>query len=158
MRHLMDRLRLTINERKTRVCVLPEDSFDFLGFTIGRCYSRQTGQAYLGTRPSKRSVQRICRILSAQTRPRWSLTDTETRVRILNRLLVGWATYFCLGPVSPAYAAVDSHARGRLRQWLCRKHKVRGRGTSRYPDEYLYQELGLIRLTLRTRSLPWAQA
>ena len=41
--------------------------------------------------------------------------------------MVGWANYFCLGPVSKAYAAVDNHARRRLRQWLCNKHKVQGK-------------------------------
>ena len=29
------------------------------------------------------------------------------------------------GEVSPAYGVVDRHAVGRLRQWLCRKHKIR---------------------------------
>lgn len=158
MRHLMDRLRLKVNERKTCVCRLPEETFDFLGYTIGRCYSPQTGKSYLGTRPSKRALQRICRKISEQTHRRWSLTAVETRVLSLNRLMIGWANYFRLGAVSPAYAAVDRHARRRLRQWLCRKHKVQGRGTSRYPDEYLDRELGLTRLAVRTRSLPWANA
>jgi len=38
--------------------------------------------------------------------------------------MIGWANYFCLGPVSKAYRAVESHACKRLRQWLCAKHKV----------------------------------
>ena len=157
LRDLMARLKLTLNEQKTRVCRLPEDTFDFLGYTIGRCYSRKTGRAYLGTRPSKRSVQRVCRAISAQTSRRWTPVAAENRVARLNRLLVGWSNYFCLGPVSPAYAAVDRHACRRLRRWLCRKHKAQGRGTSRYPDDHLYQELGLVRLRERTRSLPWAE-
>ena len=158
MRELMARLKLTVNEQKTRVCRLPEETFDFLGYTIGRCYSPRTGRAYLGTRPSKRAVQRVCHAISEQTTRRWVLTDAERQVARLNRLMVGWANYFCLGPVSPAYAAVDRHARRRLRQWLCRKHKVPGRGLSRFPDAYLYRKLGLVRLTVRTRSFPWAKA
>ena len=156
MRHLMQRLKLTVNEAKTCLCRLPDDTFDFLGYTIGRCYSPKTGRAYLGTRPSKKAVQRICRELSDLTSRRWLLVDVENRVNRLNRLLVGWANYFSLGPVSPAYRAVDHHARRRLRQWLCRKHKIQGQGTSRYPEEYLYRELGLVHLPTRTRSFPWA--
>jgi group II intron reverse transcriptase/maturase len=59
MRWMMQRLKLTINEAKTRVCQLPKDRFDFLGYTFERCYSWKTGRAYLGTRPSKKSLTRI---------------------------------------------------------------------------------------------------
>lgn len=76
----------------------------------------------------------------------------------LNRLLVGWGNYFCLGPVSKAYRAVDAHTCKRLRWWLCNKHKRKGQGTKRYPDEYLYEQLGLVRLPMRTHNLPWAKA
>ncbi|MCC7083660.1 MAG: hypothetical protein IT427_01480 [Pirellulales bacterium] len=69
----------------------------------------------------------------------------------------GWANYLRLGPVSNAYRAVDRHAADRLRRWLCRKHKVRGLGFSRFPNEQLDQ-LGLQRLWSRTRNLPWAKA
>jgi len=158
MRHLMLKLKLTVNETKTRVCHLPEDTFDFLGYTIGRCYSPKTGRAYLGTRPSKGSVRRICRQIRELTDRRWYWQAAEERVSRLNRLLVGWSNYFCLGPVSPAYRAVDRHASRRLRRWLCRKHKVRGRGISRFPDEYLYQRLHLVMLRTRTRNFPWAKA
>ena len=64
--------------------------------------------------------------------------------------------YFCLGPVSNAYRAVESHTRRRLRQWLCAKHRVRGMGTGRFSDAHLHDVLGLVRLTTRTRSFPWA--
>ena len=75
----------------------------------------------------------------------------------LNRLISGWANYFRLGPVSKAYRAVERHTRRRLRQWLCAKHKVPGAGTARYPDEVLHEELGLVRLSERTVSFPWAR-
>jgi group II intron reverse transcriptase/maturase len=157
-RNMMQKLKLTINEEKTRICRLPDESFDFLGYTIGRCYSPRTGRAYYGTRPSKRKVQQLCRDVSELTSRRWTLTDAEDRIDRINRKLIGWANYFCLGPVSKAYAAVDTHVSRRLRQWLCAKHKVQGRGTSRFPDAYLYQELGLARLSVRTRNFSWATA
>src|SRR5215475_5684002 len=58
MRDMMTKLKLMVNETKTRVCKLPEEKFDFLGYTFGRCYSPKTGRAYLGTTPSKKRVQR----------------------------------------------------------------------------------------------------
>jgi len=37
MRDMMTKLKLTVNETKTRVRKLPEEKFDFLGYTFGRC-------------------------------------------------------------------------------------------------------------------------
>lgn len=158
MRTMLERLRLAVNEDKTAIRRLPHESVDFLGYTIGRCYSTQTGRAYVGTRPSKRRVRRVMREVSILTAPRYTPLEAEVVVGRLNRLLVGWGNYFCLGPVSRAYRAVDAHARHRLRQWLRHKHKRRGRVTRRYPDEYLYDTLGLVCLPRRTRDLPWAKA
>jgi group II intron reverse transcriptase/maturase len=158
MRAMMGRLGLAVNEDKTGICRLPDESVDFLAYTIGRCYSTQTGRAYVGTRPSKKSVHRVTRAVSALTEPRYTLLEADVIVGRLNRLLVGWGNYFCLGPVSKAYRAVDAHACYRLRQWLRHKHKRRGREAKRYSDEHLYDTLGLVCLPRRTRDLPWAKA
>jgi RNA-directed DNA polymerase len=156
MRDMMTKLKLTVNETKTRVCKLPEEKFDFLGYTFGRCYSTKTGRAYLGTVPSKKRVIRICQAISEETGRNKTLLDQKTVVGTLNRMMIGWANYFCLGPVSKAYCAVERHARQRLRQWLCAKHKLSSGATRRYPLESLHNVLGLVRLTKRTSSLPWA--
>ena len=37
---LMTKLGLTVNEKKTRLVKLPEERFDFLGYTVGRFYGR----------------------------------------------------------------------------------------------------------------------
>ncbi len=158
MRDMMLKLKLTVNEKKTRVCRLPEEKFDFLGYTFGRCYSPKTGRAYIGTVPAKKRVQRICAEISELTGRRQTLRDTKTLVVDLNRRMIGWANYFYLGPVSKAYRAVETHARRRLRQWLCAKHQVSGQGTGRYPDATLHEGLGLVRLTRRTASFPWAKS
>jgi len=156
MRDIMIKLKLTVNETKTRVCKLPEEKFDFLGYTFGRCYSWKTGRAYIGTVPAKKRVKRICEAISELTRRDQLLLDQELVVAKLNRVITGWANYFCLGPVSNAYGAVDRHACKRLRQWLCAKHKVIGAGLNRFPEPSLHQVLGLVRLTARTGSFPWA--
>ena len=48
MRSIMHRLKLTVNEEKTHLCRLPEESFDFLGYTFGRCDSTKTGFRFIG--------------------------------------------------------------------------------------------------------------
>jgi RNA-directed DNA polymerase len=158
MRDMMSKLKLTVNETKTRVCKLPEEKFDFLGYTFGRCYSPKTGRAYIGTVPSKKRVQRICAAISHETGRNKTLLDVEDIVGKLNQMLRGWANYFCLGPVSKAYRAVDQHTRKRLRQWLCAKHQVAWPGTKRFPTASFSKVHGLVSLTERTASLPWANS
>ena len=57
MRTMMSKLKLTVNEQKTRFCRLPEETFDFLGYTLGRNYDCRTGESYLGPRPAQKKVE-----------------------------------------------------------------------------------------------------
>jgi group II intron reverse transcriptase/maturase len=118
MRDIMTKLKLTVNETKTRVI-------------------------------------RVCEAISETTGRDQTLLDQEIVVATLNRTMIGWANYFCLGPVSNAYSAVENHACKRLRQWLCAKHKVMS-GTKRFSRASLHNVLGLVRLSRRPRHLPWA--
>ncbi len=86
------------------------------------------------------------------TAPRTTWQDPEIVVGRINRSLEGWANYFCIGSVGKAYRALDLYAKGRLRRWLCWKHKDASWGTARYPDEYLYERLGLVCLPRRPRN------
>ena len=152
MRVMMVKLKLTVNETKTRVATLPEEKFDFLGYTFGRCYSMKTGRAYLGTAPSKTRVIRICKAISDATGRNRTSLDHKTVVTKLNQMMNGWANYFCLGSASKAYRAVDQHACKRLRQWLCAKHKVSWPAVGKFPHATFNDTFGLVRLTQRKRS------
>ena len=132
--------------------------FDFLGYTFGLCHSRKTGKAYLGTTPSKKSIKRICDAIRVATGQHTTTLSVDKLVKRLNSKLTGWANYFHLGPVAKAYHVVDAQTNYRLRKWLCRKHRVQGQGFNRYPDQYLYEDLKLVRLPGLTRNLPWAKA
>lgn len=158
MRQIMTRLKLRVNEEKTHVRRVPAEHFEFLGYSFGRFYSTKTGRAYLGTQPSKKSIRRLITTVREQTDRKNVLLDAEFVVARLNRALRGWANYFCLGPVSKAYAAIDTYTMRRLHRWLCSKHKIRSSGGARFSAEYITQGLGLVRLPSLTRSLPWATA
>ena len=158
MQRIMIALKLTVNEKKTRIARVPEESFDFLGYTIGRCYSVRTGRAFIGTRPSRKSMRVLCEEITAMTRCHSYRKPAAVIVGEINRKLQGWGNYFSLGAVSRAYRAVDNHVRHRLRQWLNGKHRSRGVHPIRYPATYLHEELGLLQLERRTCNLPWARA
>lgn len=148
MREMMRKLKLTVNEEKTHLCRLPDETFDFLGYTFGRYYSREGGR-YIGQKPSKKKVQSICRRISQWTSIRWGWLDEDEQIARLNRMMQGWANYFSVGPVGDSYRKVTNHARERVRRWLCRKHKSQGHGYTRFPDAYLHDELGLVQLRMR---------
>jgi RNA-directed DNA polymerase len=154
MRSMMSKLKLTVNETKTRTCVLPDETFDFLGYTFGRCYNHRTGAAYLAASPAKKKIAKLCDAIGEQTSSRRTQMDEEEMVGRLNRKLRGWVNYFDLGTVGRAYSVVNYHVTSRLRRWLCRKHKVRGLGYSRYPDRHLYLKLGLYQLSRSGRRFP----
>lgn len=158
MQGIMTTLKLTVNEQKTRTCRVPEESFDFLGYTIGRCYSPKDGRAFIGTRPSAKRVSVICQEISRMTRRQSYWKPVEKMVEDLNRTLRGWGNYFCLGPVSRAYRVVDNHTRHRLRQWLNGKHRSRGYREVRHAPVALHRDFGLLRLSATTANRSWAKA
>jgi RNA-directed DNA polymerase len=158
MEAMMRKPKLEVNREKTRLCRVPEETFDFLGYTFGRCYSTKQKRTYIGTRPSQKKVKGLMERISEKTQRATLTEETTDKVNQLNRMLKGWGNYFSLGPVTKAYRAIDAHTRYRLRQWLRHKHKEQGNGTGAYPDEYLYETLGLVRLERSTRNLPWAKA
>src|SRR6266851_6773615 len=71
--------------------------------------------------------------------------EAEVIVGSLNPKLKGWPNYFCLDPVGASYKAIDAHTSQRLRRWLCKKHKVPGKGTAPLPVPPPRRALWLIR-------------
>jgi RNA-directed DNA polymerase len=153
---VMTKLGLTLNEAKTSVKDARREGFDFLGYTLGPRHLPNGGRWYLGASPSKKSVLRLKTKIGALLTPGNKGAWPEVRTR-LNRLLVGWSAYFSYGGLASAYEAVDRHVYDRTRNFLCKRHKVQGRGTRQFSRELVYGELAVRCLRReRGRSPPWA--
>ena len=151
LRWIVGRLGLKLNEEKTCVRDARKEHFDFLGYTFGPQVSWK-GERYVGFAPSKKRVRRLKESLRTVLH-RGNHAPVDEVVEAMNRKLRGWKAYFRLGARAPAYRAIDTYTRDRLRQFLVRRHKAPGRGARRFSYGYLHEDLGLIRLTEhRTKS------
>jgi group II intron reverse transcriptase/maturase len=156
MQQMMEKLKLTINERKTRRCRVPEETFTFLGFTFGEQVSWKTGRRYLCPAPAKKKVLAVCEKISDLTSSRTGWQSVDVKVAELNRVLRGWGNYFRLGYVTGAWQIVQQHSCRRLRRWMQRRRGRRG-GYQSYPDMQLYEKYRLLNLSRTIRRKPlWA--
>jgi RNA-directed DNA polymerase len=144
-RRVLERLELTLNEKKTSVRNARQERFEFLGYTFGPHYSMRTGQEYIGYSPSNKSVARIKEKVGDHLEPGNVKPWAEVRKR-LNQTLQGWRAYFGCGSTAKAYRAVDEYVYDTVRHFLRRRHKVSSQGTRQFPWERVFGSLGVIRL------------
>jgi group II intron reverse transcriptase/maturase len=156
MTALMTRLGLEVNATKTRIARLPEESFDFLGYTVGRFHGRD-GRPYFGTRPSRKAVKSLLKRIHQRTTRQWYPDEPVSTVRRISSMVRGWCGYFDQGPVIQIYELVRAYTERRVRRWLMRRAGRRGAGFRQIPDEYLYETLGLFSVPRRRVDLPRAK-
>jgi RNA-directed DNA polymerase len=144
-RGVLERLGLTLNEKKTSIRNARQERFDFLGYTFGPHINPRDGGRYIGYSPSNKSVGRIKQKVGDLLERRNVAPWTEV-CQTLNRKLGGWRQYFSKGSKSRAYRAVDEYVYDRVRNFLRKRHKVSSQGTRQFPRERVYGLLGVLRL------------
>ena len=144
-RGAVERMGLTLNEKKTSIRNARKERFEFLGYSFGPHYSRKTGREHMGASPSLESESRIkqdvSKLLDRRTVEPWEKIRDQ-----LNQKLKGWKNYFNFGSTSRVYHNVDEHVYDRVRNFLRRRHKVSSQGTRQFPSSRVYGELGVVRL------------
>lgn len=140
---VMNALGLTLNEQKTSIRNSLEEDFDFLGYTFGPRYWWQTGRVYLAARPSRKSIQRLCKGVHTLLRSNAVAPWPEVRDS-LNAKLRGWQNYFRYGSVARAYSNINRYVPDRVRHFLRRRRKTSGsRGTRQFSNENIFSLLGV---------------
>lgn len=147
VRHVLDRLGLSLNEAKTHIVDARAASFDFLGFTIQMSPSAKTGKLRPNVRPSDKAVKKIKARLTDLTQRELTCIPLGDVVANVNRSLRGWVNYFHYRNSSLVMSKVRNHAEERLRTHLRKRHKVKDRGTAlkRFRSADLYDRYGLYR-------------
>jgi group II intron reverse transcriptase/maturase len=141
LKQFLTRLRVTINEDKTRIAAA-RDGFDFLGVHFRKQPTRRDPQrSFCYCWPSRRSMQRIRdkvqAILDRNTRP-----ALEEKLGQLNPVLRGWSAYFRWLNSAQHFRKVDQYVTFKLRRWLQAKHQRRRRAFWKTPLAY-WRKAGL---------------
>ena len=148
VRHVLERLDLSLNEAKTHIVDATQASFDFLGFTIQMSRGASTGKPYPNVRPADKSLMKIKAKLTALTGRKLTNIALDDIVGNVNRSLRGWANYFHFRNSSRMLSTARIHAEERLRTHLMKRHKVKGKGSGyrRFPNADLYERYGLYKV------------
>ncbi len=155
IKRVLHDLGLTLNEEKTRIVDARQESFDFLGFSIGMKRGLRTGKIYPHTEPSKKALKHIRSEIKQLTTERYSATPTEVVIRRVNEVARGWVGYFRFGNCTKTMSALKGYLVYRMRIYLRRKHHYRSFGCKRYPYRYYFDSLGLYEVPTKA---PWTQS
>jgi len=154
VRRVFDNLGLNLNEEKTHVVDARQESFNFLGFSIGMKRGRKTGKIYPHTEPSKKALKHIRSEIKQLTTERYSATPTEVVIRRVNEVARGWVGYFRYGNCTKVMSSLRYYLGYRMRIYMRRKHHYHSLGYRAYPDRYYFDSLGLYEVPTKA---PWVQ-
>ena len=148
VRHVLERLGLSLNDTKTHIVDATQASFNFLGFSIRMSRGMRTGKPYPHVCPADKSLKKIKARLTELTGRKLTPIPLEKIVGNVNRSLKGWVNYFHYRNSNHGLEKVKTHAEQRLRTHLMKRHKVknRGIGEGRFPSVDLYRRYGLYRV------------
>lgn len=148
LKHVLERLGLTLNETKTNIVNAWDTSFDFLGFEIWMQRSMISGKVYPHVQPGKKAVVRIKAQTTDLTRRALTPMPLPMLIERLNQTLRGWTGYFHYRNSTQVLKMVKWHAEERLRTHMRKRHKIKFRagGYERFPSRVLYGRYGLFKV------------
>jgi hypothetical protein len=114
LRQILERLKLTLNEAKTKIVDAHKGKFDFLEFTIWMGESSKSGNLYSHVQPSKKSLQIIKDRVTELTKRTRTVKPLTWVVNEVNATIRGWVGYFNYRNCSKALTHLKSHVEQRL--------------------------------------------
>jgi len=156
LRQILERLKLSLNETKTKTVNAHLDRFDFLGFSIYMGEGK-TGKLYPHVEPSKKSLQNITDRVTELTRRERTVMPLEWLVNEVNATVRGWVGYFHYRNCSRILAKVKRHVEQRLITHLRKRHKIGSMksGYVKFPRGSFYSKYGLYKVPT---TVSWSKA
>ena len=148
LRQILERLKLSLNEIKTKIVNVHKGKFDFLGFTIWMGENSKSGNLYPHVQPSKKSLKAIKDRVTALTKRERTVKPLEIIVNEVNATVRGWVGYFHFKNCSKVLTHLKGHVEERLRTHLRKRHKIKDRGTgyAKFGNQALYVKYGLYKV------------
>lgn len=147
----LERRKLRLNEKKTRIVDFDHESFEFLGFRLAWRKAR-SGKSYPHCEPSAKSCNKLREAIREQTGRDTLWKSPKEVFAAVNRRLRGWIGYFHYANSTRVFGKMQWSTRERLRRWLWKKHaKTQARYGLTYSDESLHDQYGLIRFPMYTK-------
>jgi len=143
---VLEKIGLTLNTVKTRIRRVPEEDFDFLGYTFGRRYSKE-GRAYVGVKVSAKKLALHRERLREMTGKGQTYLAAEKLVERIEPVVRGFWNYFSSGSQAQARGRLERYTFDRMESWIKRKHPKGGIGQEKlraiWPRvEALFRSLG----------------
>lgn len=132
LHEVLGRMELKVNSEKTRIVNAAEESFDFLGFTFQKRWSRtERGVKYYHVQASMKAMKAIRANIKDYLKSNLHQAK-NVAIRELNWKIRGWLAYFTMPGTTQSWKAADM-LKGYLRESLYRYHR---RKSQRYNERY----------------------
>ena len=146
-------LKLRLNQKKTKIVDAGKESFDFLGFSFRKAPNRQKTKKVAYFWPSQKAEKAIREKVRKITNPKRPI-KVEQVVAELNPVIRGWVNYFKIANSSKKFGKIRLYTANKVRKFMRRRRGKSGYGYKQYPEDYLYNKLGVY----RDYRLSWANA
>jgi hypothetical protein len=117
LKEQLDGLVVQMNADKS-LLTTARDGFEFLGFS----FRQRNRRLYVW--PRAKAVKTIAMKTRDAVRSIPSTANLADVVKRLNRILIGWCTYFRVGHSSRVFHKVDWQVRSEVQLWLRRKYRI----------------------------------
>ncbi|MCM1567279.1 MAG: group II intron reverse transcriptase/maturase [Candidatus Dehalobacter alkaniphilus] len=147
LKKILERMELTLNEEKTKTLNVREETFDFLGFTIG--YRKGfKNKKYLSITPGQKAEKKFRRNIDKYLKEHMNANDADLS-KGLNEKIRGWVGYLTIPGIShtsKSRSSLSYYVGIKLEWYFQRKSQRRKRLSNQRAIHYLTRHYGLINM------------
>ena len=153
LQSLTEKLKLKLNEKKTKIVDIEKEGFNFLGYNFRKRLNRKGKRKivyFCPTEEAEKGIRGKVKKITKTARP----IKINQVIKELNPVIRGWVNYYRIGNASSKFGKIKWYVESRIRKFMRKRRNESGYGHREYSDKYLYEKLGLY----RDYRIRWAKA